>query len=108
MASAASVELAAAVSNAGGLGIIGSASMKPDILEEHIIKCKQHTDKPFAVNIAIIFAVYAKPQIELIIKHKVPIVFTSAGNPSLYTDLLKSNGIKVVHVVSSLKFALKA
>lgn len=100
-------ELASAVSNAGGLGIIGSGSMYPEVLEEHVIKCKKATDKPFAVNIPLLYPNIDK-HIETIIKHKVPIVFSSAGNPKTWTNLLKENGIKVVHVVSSLKFALKA
>ncbi|MDX1350912.1 MAG: nitronate monooxygenase [Putridiphycobacter sp.] len=100
-------ELASAVSNAGGLGIIGSGSMYPDILEQHIIKCKQATNKPFAVNLPMLYPDIEK-HIETIIKHNVQIVFTSAGNPKTYTNTLKSNGITVVHVVSSLKFALKA
>jgi len=100
-------KLAAAVSNAGGLGIIGSGSMYPEILDEHIQKCKSSTVKPFAVNLPMIYPDINK-HIELIRKHKVPIVFTSAGNPKIWTSILKSEGIKVVHVVSSLKFALKA
>lgn len=100
-------ELAAAVSNAGGLGIIGSGSMYPDILDEHIRKCKAATDKPFAVNLPMLYPDIDK-HIQTIIKHKVPIVFTSAGNPKTWTPLLKEHGIKVVHVVSSVKFALKA
>lgn len=100
-------ELASAVSNAGGLGIIGSGSMYPEILDEHISKCKKATDKPFAVNLPMLYPDIDK-HIETIIKHKVPIVFTSAGNPKTWTAKLKEHGIKVVHVVSSLKFALKA
>ncbi len=100
-------ELAAAVSNAGGLGIIGSGSMYPHILDEHIQKCKAATDKPFAVNLPMLYP-SIEEHIQTIIKHEVPIVFTSAGNPKTYTAMLKSHGIKVVHVVSSLKFALKA
>ncbi len=100
-------ELAAAVSNAGGLGIIGSGSMYPEILEEHVIKCKQATSKPFAVNLPMLYPDIDK-HIQTIIKHKVPIVFTSAGNPKTWTKHLQENGIKVVHVVSSVKFALKA
>lgn len=100
-------ELASAVSNAGGLGIIGSGSMYPNILEDHIVKCKNATNKPFAVNIPLLY-----PDIEqhvaTIIRHQVPIVFSSAGNPGKYTPQLKEAGIKVVHVVSNLKFALKA
>jgi len=100
-------ELAAAVSNTGGLGIIGSGSMYPEVLEEHILKCKKATNKPFAVNVPMLYPDIDK-HIELIIKHKVPIVFTSAGNPKTWTKHLKEHGIKVVHVVSSVKFALKA
>jgi enoyl-[acyl-carrier protein] reductase II len=100
-------ELAAAVSNAGGLGIIGSGSMYPNVLEEHIQKCKAATNKPFAVNLPMLYPDIDK-HIETIIKYEVPIVFTSAGNPKTWTEHLKSHGIKVVHVVSSVKFALKA
>lgn len=100
-------ELASAVSNAGGLGIIGSGSMYPEILEHQIIKCQAATSKPFAVNLPLLYPDSEK-HIETIIKYKVPIVFTSAGNPSTWTKHLKENGITVVHVVSSLKFALKA
>ena len=100
-------ELASSVSNAGGLGIIGSGSMYPDVLDDQIIKCKNATSRPFAVNIPMLYPDIDK-HIETIIKHRVPIVFTSAGNPKTWTSHLQSNGIKVVHVVSSLKFALKA
>ncbi len=100
-------KLAAAVSNAGGLGIIGSGSMYPTVLEEHIVKCKAATNKPFAVNLPMLYPDIEK-HIELIIKHQVPIVFTSAGNPKTWTKHLKDHGITVVHVVSSVKFALKA
>lgn len=100
-------ELASAVSNAGGLGIIGSGSMYPEILDEHIQKCKAATDKPFAVNLPMLYP-NIEEHIQTIIKHNVPIVFTSAGNPKTYTARLKEHGIKVVHVVSSVKFALKA
>ncbi|MCB9223230.1 MAG: nitronate monooxygenase [Crocinitomicaceae bacterium] len=100
-------ELASAVSNAGGLGIIGSGSMYPEILDEHIVKCKAATDKPFAVNLPMIYPDIDQ-HIETILKHKVPIVFTSAGNPKTWTQHLHDHGIKVVHVVSSLKFALKS
>jgi enoyl-[acyl-carrier protein] reductase II len=99
--------LASAVSNEGGLGIIGSGSMYPEILEDQIVKCKAATNYPFAVNLPMLYPDIDK-HIETIIKHKVPIVFTSAGNPKTYTSYLKQNGIVVVHVVSSLKFALKA
>lgn len=100
-------ELASAVSNAGGLGIIGSGSMYPEVLEEQVLKCKAATNKPFAVNLPMLYPDIEK-HIETIIKHKVPIVFTSAGNPKTWTAHLKSHGIIVVHVVSSVKFALKA
>ena len=100
-------ELASAVSNAGGLGIIGSGSMYPDVLREHIQKCQVHTDKPFAVNLPLLY-----PQIDdhisIIIEEGVKIVFTSAGNPAKWTSHLKANKIKVVHVVSNVKFAKKA
>ncbi|MBN9294089.1 MAG: nitronate monooxygenase [Flavobacteriia bacterium] len=100
-------ELAAAVSNAGGLGIIGSGSMYPEILEEHIQKCKKATDRPFAVNLPMLYPDIDK-HIETIIKYRVPVVFTSAGNPKTWTKKLQGHGITVVHVVSSVKFALKA
>ena len=100
-------ELAAAVSNTDGLGIIGSGSMYPEILDEQIQKCKQATKNPFAVNLPMLYPDIDK-HIETIIKNKVPIVFTSAGNPKTWTNHLKSHGITVVHVVSSVKFALKA
>jgi enoyl-[acyl-carrier protein] reductase II len=100
-------ELASAVSNAGGLGIIGSGSMYPHILEEHIKKCQAATNKPFAVNLPMLYPDIDK-HIETIIKYKVPIVFTSAGNPKTWTKHLQDQGIIVVHVVSSVKFALKA
>lgn len=100
-------KLASAVSNAGGLGIIGSGSMYPEVLRDHITKCKMATKKPFAVNLPLLYP-NAEEHIQSIIELKVPIVFTSAGNPKTWTNILKSNGIKVVHVVSSVKFALKA
>ena len=100
-------ELASAVSNAGGLGVIGSGSMYPEILDQQITKCKNATDKPFAVNLPMLYPDIDQ-HIETIIRHKVPIVFTSAGNPKTWTKHLKDHGIIVVHVVSSLKFALKA
>jgi enoyl-[acyl-carrier protein] reductase II len=100
-------KLASTVSNAGGLGIIGAGSMYPEILEEHIIKCQKATDNSFAVNVPMLYPDLDQI-IQIIIDKKVPIVFTSAGNPKTYTGLLKSKGIKVVHVVSSVKFALKA
>ncbi len=99
--------LASAVSNAGGLGMLGSGSMYPEILKEHIQKCKAATNKPFAVNVPMLYPDIEK-HIRTIIEEEVPIVFTSAGNPKTYTSLLKQHGIKVVHVVSSTKFALKA
>ncbi|MGB0885774.1 MAG: NAD(P)H-dependent flavin oxidoreductase [Chitinophagales bacterium] len=100
-------ELAAAVSNAGGLGIIGSGSMYPEILKEHIQKCKAATNKAFAVNIPLIYP-NIDEHIKTIIEEKVPIVFSSAGNPKTWTKILQAEGIKVVHVVSSAKFALKS
>ena len=100
-------ELAAAVSNAGGLGIIGAASMYPDVLKTHVQRCKAATDKPFAVNMPLLYP-NIEEHMETVIQEKVPIVFTSAGNPKTWTQHLKSHGIKVVHVVSSVKFALKA
>lgn len=100
-------QLAAAVSNHGGLGIIGAGSMYPDVLEEHIIKCKQATDKPFGVNLPLLYP-DIETHINTIIKHKVPVVFTSAGNPKTWTGKLKEEGITVVHVVSSSKFAMKS
>lgn len=99
--------LASAVSNAGGLGIIGSGSMYPDVLREHIIKCKAATNKPFAVNVPMLYPDIDK-HMQIIMEEKVPIVFTSAGNPKTWTNVLKEQGIKVVHVVSSSKFAKKA
>jgi enoyl-[acyl-carrier protein] reductase II len=100
-------KLASAVSNAGGLGIIGSGSMYPEVLDEHIRKCKIASNKPFAVNLPMLYPDIDK-HVETIIKHKVPIVFTSAGNPKTWTNYLQKEGIIVVHVVSSVKFALKA
>ena len=100
-------KLASAVSNAGGLGLIGAGSMYPDVLRTHIQKCKNATDKPFGVNVPMLY-----PDIEIlmaiIIEEGVKIVFTSAGNPKKWTSFLKEKGITVVHVVSSVKFALKA
>lgn len=100
-------KLACAVSNAGGLGLIGAGSMYPDVLREHIQKCKKATDKPFGVNVPMLY-----PNIEeimnIIVEEGVKIVFTSAGNPKTWTAFLKEHGITVVHVVSSSKFALKA
>ncbi|MCS7076491.1 MAG: nitronate monooxygenase [Bacteroidia bacterium] len=100
-------KLARAVSDAGGLGIIGAGSMYPEVLETHILKYKNATDKPFAVNLPLLYPDIDK-HIELILKHKVPIVFTSAGNPKVWTQKLKEQGIIVVHVISNVKFALKA
>jgi enoyl-[acyl-carrier protein] reductase II len=100
-------ELASAVSNAGGLGLLGSGSMYPEILREQIIRCKASTNRPFGVNVPLLYP-NIEEHITSIIEHKIPIVFTSAGNPKTYTARLKAEGIKVVHVVSSLKFALKA
>lgn len=99
--------LASAVSNAGALGIIGSGSMYPDILQEHIQKYKAASGKPFAVNVPLLYPGIDK-HIQIIIEEKVPIVFTSAGNPKTWTSILKEQGIIVVHVVSSSKFAVKA
>ncbi|QYJ67886.1 NAD(P)H-dependent flavin oxidoreductase [Flavobacterium litorale] len=100
-------KLASAVSNAGGLGLIGAGSMYPDVLREHIQKCKKATNKPFGVNVPMLY-----PNIEeimdIIVKEGVKIVFTSAGNPKTWTPFLKEHGITVVHVVSSVKFALKS
>jgi enoyl-[acyl-carrier protein] reductase II len=100
-------ELASAVSNAGCLGLIGSGSMYPDILRMHIRKCKAATDKPFGVNVPLLYP-NTEEHIRIIIEEKVSIVFTSAGNPKTWTGLLKENGIKVVHVISNTKFAKKA
>lgn len=100
-------KLASAVSNAGGLGLIGAGSMYPDVLREHIQKCKKATDKPFGVNVPMLYP-NIEEIIQIIIEEGVKIVFTSAGNPKTWTSHLKANGITVVHVVSSTKFALKA
>lgn len=99
--------LASAVSNAGGLGLLGAGSMYPDVLREHIQKCKAATDNPFGVNLPLLYPDIDK-HIQTIIEEKIPIVFTSAGNPKTWTGKLKEHGITVVHVVSSSKFALKA
>ena len=100
-------KLASAVSNAGGLGLIGAGSMYPDVLREHIQKCKKATGNPFGVNIPMLY-----PQVDelmdIIVEEDVKIVFTSAGNPKTWTSFLKEKGITVVHVVSSVKFAIKA
>lgn len=100
-------KLASAVSNAGGLGLIGAGSMYPDVLREHIQKCKKATDKPFGVNVPMLYP-NIEEIIQIIIEEGVKIVFTSAGNPKTWTSYLKEKGIIVVHVVSSSKFALKA
>jgi len=100
-------ELASAVCNAGGLGILGAGSMYPDELLDQITKCKAATNKPFAVNLPLLYPDIDQ-HIQIIIKEKVPIVFTSAGNPAKWTDTLKNEGITVVHVVSNEKFARKA
>ncbi len=99
--------LASAVSNAGGLGTIGAGSMYPAVLREHILKCKTATSKPFAVNLPLLYPSIGE-HLDTIIELKVPIVITSAGNPKLYTQRLKDNGIKVIHVVSSALFAQKS
>jgi len=100
-------KLASAVSNSGGLGLIGAGSMHPETLKEHIQKCKKATNKPFGVNIPLFYPEMEKI-LDIIITEKVKIVFTSAGSPKLYTQFLKEKGITVVHVVSSVKFALKS
>src|SRR3954466_7698623 len=100
-------KLASAVSNSGGLGLIGAGSMYPEVLREHIQKCKKATDKPFGVNVPLLYPDIDK-HIQVILEEGVKIVFTSAGNPKTWTSILKEKGIKVVHVVSSVKFAIKA
>ena len=100
-------ELASAVSNAGGLGIIGAGSMYPDVLRSQISKCKKATNKPFAVNLPLLYP-SIEEHVQTIIDLKVPIVFTSAGSPSKWTPLFKQHGITVVHVVSNVKFAQKS
>ncbi len=100
-------KLASAVSNAGGLGLIGAGSMYPDVLREHIQKCKKATNKPFGVNVPMLYPDIEKIM-DIIVEEGVTIVFTSAGNPKTWTTFLKAKGITVVHVVSSVKFALKA
>lgn len=99
-------ELASAVSNAGGLGLIGSGSMYPDILREHIQKCKKATNKPFGVNVPLLYP-NIEEHMKIIVEEGVKIVFTSAGNPKTWTNHLKEKGITVVHVVSNVKFAIK-
>ena len=100
-------KLASAVSNAGGLGLLGSGSMYPEVLREHIRKCKAATSRPFGVNVPLLYPDIEK-HIAIIIEEGVKIVFTSAGNPKTWTSKLKEAGVTVVHVVSSSKFALKA
>jgi len=100
-------KLASAVSNAGGLGLIGAGSMYPEVLREHIQKCKKATDKPFGVNVPMLYP-NIEEIIQIITEEEVKIVFTSAGNPKTWTSYLKERGITVVHVVSSSKFAIKA
>jgi enoyl-[acyl-carrier protein] reductase II len=100
-------KLASAVSNAGGLGIIGAGSMYPNVLREHIQKCKVATNKPFGVNVPLLYK-DLDALIEIILEEKVSVVFTSAGNPKTYTKILQTGGCKVIHVVSSKKFALKS
>lgn len=99
--------LASAVSNNGGMGLLGAGSMYPPVLKEHILKCKKATHKPFGVNLPL-FQPDIEKYVQIIIDEKIPVVFTSAGNPKTYTSVFKSYNIKVVHVVSSLKFALKS
>ncbi|WP_316746863.1 nitronate monooxygenase [Pedobacter gandavensis] len=99
--------LASAVSNAGGLGIIGAGSMYPEVLKEHLRKCKQATDFPFAVNVPLLYP-NVEEVMKIIVAEGVKIVFTSAGNPATWTSFLKENGITVVHVIANTKFALKA
>lgn len=100
-------KLASAVSNAGGLGLIGAGSMYPAVLREHIQKCKKATDKPFGVNVPMLYP-NVEEIMQILVEEQVKIVFTSAGNPKTWTPFLKEHGITVVHVVSSSKFALKA
>ena len=99
--------LASAVSNAGGLGLIGTGSMYPEVLREHIQKCKKATNKPFGVNVPMLYPDIEKIM-DILIDEEVKIVFTSAGNPKIWTSFLKQKGVTVVHVVSSVKFAMKA
>lgn len=99
--------LASSVANAGGLGLLGAGSMYPEVLLDHIHKCRQATDNPFGVNIPMLYPEIDK-LMEIVVQNEVKIVFTSAGNPATWTSYLKEHGITVVHVVSSLKFALKA
>ncbi|WP_176589982.1 NAD(P)H-dependent flavin oxidoreductase [Elizabethkingia argenteiflava] len=99
--------LASAVSNCGGLGLLGAGSMYPDILRENIVKCREATAQPFGVNVPLLYP-HLKEVINILLEEKIKIVFTSAGNPKTYTEVLKREGVKVVHVVSSLKFAVKS
>ncbi|MRI63847.1 nitronate monooxygenase [Ornithobacterium rhinotracheale] len=100
-------ELVSAVSNAGGLGILGAGSMYPDVLQYHIKKCKESTNQPFGVNLPLLYP-NIEEHVESILNLKVPVVFTSAGSPKKWTETLKKEGVKVAHVVSSVKFALKS
>ncbi|MCY4161200.1 MAG: nitronate monooxygenase [Flavobacteriaceae bacterium] len=100
-------KLASSVSNSGGLGLIGAGSMTPEILNEHITKCQKATKLPFGVNLPLLYK-QIEQHIEIILRHQVPVVFTSAGNPKIWTKTLQKEGVAVAHVVSSLKFALKA
>ena len=100
-------KLASAVSEAGGLGVIGAGSMYPEVLEEHIIQCKAATNKPFAVNLPLLYPDLEK-HVEVILRQQVKIVFTSAGNPKTWTSIFKQQDITVVHVISSSRFAKKA
>src|SRR5690349_18698108 len=100
-------KLASAVSNAGGLGVIGAGSMYPEVLLEHIQKCKKATSKPFAVNVPLLYP-GVEHVLDIIVAEGVKIVFTSAGNPASWTGFLKEKGITVVHVIANTKFALKA
>jgi enoyl-[acyl-carrier protein] reductase II len=99
--------LASAVSNAGGLGMIGAGSMYPDVFREHVRNCKANTDKPFAVNVPLMYP-NVKELMDIIVEEGVQVVFTSAGNPAIWTGFLKAQGITVVHVIANTKFALKA
>jgi enoyl-[acyl-carrier protein] reductase II len=99
-------KLASSVSNAGGLGVIGSGSMQPEILLEHIVKCKKATSKPFGVNVPLLYS-QAEDIFDILVREKVGVVITSAGNPSTWTSRLKEHGIKVIHVIASVKSARK-
>lgn len=100
-------KLASAVSNSGGLGLIGAGSMYPEVFKEHVQKCKKATNQPFGVNLPLLYP-QMDEMIKIVLEEEVKIVFSSAGNPKVYTSILQENGVKVVHVVSSVKFALKA